>query len=149
MKFAHINLIASDWKKLAQFYIDVFGCEPVYPERNLSGEWVDQLTGLDNSQLKGIHLKLPGYQNGPTLEIFQYQPQLLRETDPVINQQGFTHIAFQVKHVQQVMDKIIAHGGSRYGGLVEKQIPEVGLLTVIYMKDIEGNIIELQNWQYD
>lgn len=147
MKFAHINLIARDWKKLAQFYIDVLGCEPVYPERNLSGEWVDQLTGLESSHLQGIHLKLPGYQDGPTLEIFQYLPPLLREGDPKINQQGFGHIAFQVDNIPEVISLIIEKGGSKYGELVQKQIPNVGLLTVIYMKDIEGNIIELQNWK--
>jgi len=147
MKFAHVNLIARDWKKLAQFYIDVFGCEAVYPERNISGEWVDQLTGLTDAGIQGIHLKLPGYQDGPTLEIFQYQPPLLRDNDPEINHQGFGHIAYRVDNITELMSLIIEKGGNKYGELVQKQIPEVGKLTVIYMKDIEGNIIELQNWQ--
>jgi catechol 2,3-dioxygenase-like lactoylglutathione lyase family enzyme len=147
MKFAHVNLIARDWKKLAQFYIDVFGCEAVYPERNISGEWVDQLTGLTDAGIQGIHLKLPGYQDGPTLEIFQYQPPLLRDNDPEINHQGFGHIAYRVDNINELMSLIIEKGGNKYGELVQKQIPEVGKLTVIYMKDIEGNIIELQNWQ--
>jgi predicted enzyme related to lactoylglutathione lyase len=29
MKYAHTNIIARDWEKLAQFYIDVFDCEIV------------------------------------------------------------------------------------------------------------------------
>ena len=40
MKYVHTNIIAQDWKFLSQFYIDVFGCKPVPPERRLSGEWI-------------------------------------------------------------------------------------------------------------
>jgi catechol 2,3-dioxygenase-like lactoylglutathione lyase family enzyme len=147
MKFAHINLIANDWKKLSQFYIDVFGCEAVYPERNLSGEWIDKLTGIQNSEIKGIHLKLSGYEDGPTLEVFQYKPALQRKNDPLVNHQGFGHIAFMVEDIPEIISSILDKGGSKYGELVQKKVPQVGLLTAIYMKDIEGNIIELQNWE--
>ena len=43
IKYVHTNLIAKDWKKLAQFYIDVFDCVSVYPEKNLSGDWIDKM----------------------------------------------------------------------------------------------------------
>jgi predicted enzyme related to lactoylglutathione lyase len=46
IKFVHTNIIARDWKKLAQFYIDVFECEPLKPERDLDGEWIDKMTGI-------------------------------------------------------------------------------------------------------
>jgi catechol 2,3-dioxygenase-like lactoylglutathione lyase family enzyme len=73
MKFTHVNLIARDWKRLAQFYQEVFGCTPVPPERNYSGVWLDRATGVDNARIEGVHLRLPGHGNqGPTLEIFQY-----------------------------------------------------------------------------
>lgn len=147
MKFAHVNLIARDWKKLARFYIEFFDCEPVYPERDLAGEWIDKLTGIENAIIHGIHLKLPGYQDGPTLEIFRYRPALSRNDDPKINHQGFTHIAFRVDNIPDKISRIIEKGGSKYGELVQKQIPDVGFITVIYMKDPEGNIIELQNWK--
>src|SRR5262249_41837313 len=60
-KYVHTNLIARDWKRLVRFYIDVFGCEPRGPERDLSGSWLDRLTSLRNAHLRGIHLTLPGY----------------------------------------------------------------------------------------
>ncbi len=74
IKFAHINIITDDWRKLASFYINVFDCKPIYPERDLKGNWLDKATGIQNARLKGIHLTLPGYDNNlPTLEIFQYE----------------------------------------------------------------------------
>ena len=70
-KYAHTNLIAKDWKRLATFYQDVFGCVPVPSERDLSGEWVDKATGISGTHIFGMHLRLPGYgDDGPTVEIF-------------------------------------------------------------------------------
>ena len=74
MKYVHTNIIARDWKLLADFYIKVFECKPVLPERDIKGDWLEKGTGVKNASLRGIHLLLPGFDNdGPTLEIFQYQ----------------------------------------------------------------------------
>jgi len=147
IKFVHTNIIAKDWKKLAQFYIDVFGCEPVYPERNLKGEWIDQLTGIKNAQIRGIHLKLPGNVDGPTLEIFEFAPEESGPDKAKINRQGFGHIAFLVEDIDCIIEKALDHGAKLYGSKVEKEIEKVGLLTAIYISDPEGNIVELQNWK--
>jgi len=37
-RFGHVNLIADDWRALVAFYIKVFGCEVLPPERNYSGK---------------------------------------------------------------------------------------------------------------
>ncbi len=60
-RYAHTNLISKDWKKLSQFYIEVFDCRSVPPERDLAGEWLEQATGLNHPHLTGQHLRLPGY----------------------------------------------------------------------------------------
>lgn len=145
IKYIHTNIIARDWRKLAQFYIDVFGCEAVYPERDLSGEWMDKLTNIKDVHVRGIHLRLPGYENGPTLEIFQYNQSIIRDDDPEINAQGFAHIAFHTDHVEDLVQKVIKNGGSLYGDQVEKEIEGVGNIKVIYVKDTEGNVIEIQS----
>ena len=33
-RYVHTNLIARDWRELARFYVEVFGCELVPPERD-------------------------------------------------------------------------------------------------------------------
>ena len=147
IKYVHTNIVAKNWEKLAQFYIDVFDCEPVYPERDMSGEWIDRITGIKEVHIEGIHLKLPGYDNGPTLEIFEYKSNKGVDEGHVINKHGFTHIAFHVDNVDETLDKFLAYGGSKYGQLVEKEMEDLGILTIIYTKDPEGNIVEIQNWK--
>lgn len=147
IKFAHTNLIAQNWEKLAQFYIDVFGCVPVYPERDLKGEWIDRVTGMKDVHIEGIHLQLPGFENGPTLEIFAYENNPEDRLLPKINRYGYGHIAFHVDDVDAILDNLLAHGGTKYGQLVVKELPGLGILTVVYAQDPEGNIVEIQNWK--
>ncbi|MGE5373025.1 MAG: VOC family protein [Solirubrobacterales bacterium] len=146
-RFGHTNIIARDWRKLARFYTDVFGCVPVGPERDLAGDWVDELTGIHNVRIRGTHLALPGCEDGPTLEIFSYEPVAPEEAPGAVNRFGFGHIAFQVDDVEGALAALLSAGGSKLGGLIRKDYPELGLLTAIYVRDPEGNVIELQNWK--
>jgi len=125
----------------------VFGCVPVPPERDLSGEWVDKATGINAVHIFGMHLRLPGYgDEGPTLEIFQYGT-MPEHPDLKPNTPGFTHIAFAVDDVRAVAKTALNHGGSAVGALTVRKVPGVGLLTFQYVADPEGNIIEIQNWK--
>ncbi len=145
IKYVHTNLIADDWKKLSEFYIKVFDCKPIYPERDLSGEWIDKITGIHKVNIKGIHLKLPGVEN-VTLEIFEYTPRDEQEIENTINRKGFGHIAFHVDSVEAVMADVTKHGGKQLGELVRKEYEGIGVLTVVYVTDPEGNFVEIQNW---
>lgn len=145
-RFVHTNLIARDWRRLAGFYERVFGCTPVPPERNLAGRWLEDATRVPGAEIHGIHLRLPDYgDQGPTLEIFQYNHQRERQ-GAAVNRPGFAHIAFAVDDVQAAQDAVIAEGGKSLGELVSVDIPGAGTVTFIYVMDPEGNIIELQRW---
>ena len=145
MKFTHVNLIAKDWKRLAAFYQEVFGCTPVPPERSYAGEWLDQATGVSNASIQGVHLRLPGHgDDGPTLEIFQYGT-MPDHPDVRSNTPGFSHIALAVEDVEEVVAAMLARGGTAVGALTERVVPEVGRLVFQYVADPEGNIVEVQN----
>lgn len=147
VKYVHTNIVSKDWNKLAEFYEAVFGCKRILPERDMSGQWIEDGTGIINAHIKGAHLRLPGYGDiGPTLEIFQYNKYEKSELKK-INEIGFVHIAFHVDDVEKSLDEVLFHGGSQLGKVVIKEISEVGKLTFVYTKDPEGNIIELQNWE--
>lgn len=147
IKYAHTNIITDDWKRLAEFYITVFECKPLYPERDLRGEWLERATSVKDAHLKGIHLSLPGFEEAlPTLEIFQYENNE-NGLWPQANRRGFGHIAFRVDDVPAMLNRILQHGGSRVGELVETEVADVGILNFVFAKDIDGNIIELQQWR--
>lgn len=146
-RYAHTNLIAKNWKRLSIFYQKVFGCIPVPPERDLSGDWLDRATGISGSHITGIHLRLPGCgDDGPTLEIFQYDT-MPAHPDVYPNTPGFSHMAFSVDDVPASVQEVFNHGGSAVGALTVRVVPGAGRLTFQYVADPEGNIIEVQNWE--
>lgn len=146
IRYAHTNLIADDWRVLADFYVEVFDCVPVSSERNHRGPLFEDLTGMTGSGVQGRHLRLPGHgENGPTLEVFTYAKNAPHPPTE-LHRPGFQHLAFEVDDVDQKRAEILARGGRDVGKLVTIDIPGAGKLTLIYMTDPEGNIVELQKW---
>jgi catechol 2,3-dioxygenase-like lactoylglutathione lyase family enzyme len=145
-RFAHVNLVARDWQALARFYTDVFGCDPVPPERDQAGPWLDAATSIPDLRIRGMHLRLPGHgADGPTLEIYGYDPSE-EAPHPTCNRPGFGHLAFAVDDVDQVCADILHAGGGRVGDTVATDIPDAGRIQFAYMRDPEGNILEIQKW---
>jgi catechol 2,3-dioxygenase-like lactoylglutathione lyase family enzyme len=143
IRFAHVNVIAQDWRRLVDFYQTVFGCEPVPPERDQKGEWLDRVTGVAGTHIRGLHLRLPG--GGATLEVYGYDEVAARpEIRP--NTPGFSHIAFRVDDLAEIARRVAEQGGGRIGEVGEVVIEGVGKLTLQYLTDPEGNIIEVQQW---
>jgi catechol 2,3-dioxygenase-like lactoylglutathione lyase family enzyme len=147
IRYAHTNLIANNVPLLIAFYRDVLGCRSIGQTRDLSGGWVDRLTGISGAHIFGEHLALPGYEgNGPTLEIFGYD-EVVPHAAPGVNATGYTHIAFAVDDVNETLALVLAHGGGQIGELVEQRYADGRTITVVYATDPEGNILELQNWR--
>lgn len=145
-RYAHTNLIARDWRALSRFYQDVFGCEPVPPERDYTGPDLDAGTGLPGTRLTGVHLRLPGHgDQGPTLELFSYS-HLVPAGDRAVNRPGFGHLAFAVEDVAAARDLVIEQGGAAVGEVAELVTPAGDAVTWCYVRDPEGNILELQSW---
>jgi len=145
-RFTHINLIAKDWRRLARFYQETFGCVPMPPERELEGELLERATGVQGAAIRGSHLRLPGYgEDGPTLEIFEYGHSLDAELRAV-NRQGFAHLAFAVEDVKAARDSVVEAGGQSIGEIVTLAVSDTQFVRFVYVADPEGNILELQRW---
>ncbi|HET9879014.1 MAG TPA: VOC family protein [Candidatus Limnocylindrales bacterium] len=145
-RYGHTNLIADDWRSLAAFYTDVFGCELVPPERDYRGPDLERGTGVAGATLRGVHLRLPGYgDDGPTLEIYQYGSNIdggVRRA----NRTGFGHIAFVVNEVGAAQTAVVDAGGQIIGEVVTLTTADGRRVTWCYVADPEGNLVELQSW---
>ena len=143
--YSHTNLIARDWRRLAAFYEQVFGCTPVPPERHLHGEAIERGSAVPGAKLEGVHLRLPGGgPEGPTLEIFTYH-ELAENLAAVANRPGFGHIAFMVPDVAAAQRLVIESGGAAHGEIVTTAAG-ARQVTWCYVRDPEGNLVELQKW---
>ena len=147
MKYVHTNIISDDVEKLADFYIKVFNCEKNWKDIKLIWKWLEEWTWVQNANIKWIFLKLPWYEQGwPMLEIFQYDEMLEKEKPIIANRKWFGHIAFQVDDIEKVLENAVQHGWTELWKIVSKEY-KTGVLTFVYIRDPEWNIIELQKWE--
>ena len=144
MRFGHVNVVARDWRLLADFYCRFLGCTLLAPERDLHGATVDAGVGIPDAHIRGVHVRLPGYdENGPTLEIYRYDP--LIDVASSVRRSGFGHIAFQVDDIHETRSAILAGGGTVIGDIVTTHAG-TRQVSWCYVADPEGNAIELQRW---
>jgi catechol 2,3-dioxygenase-like lactoylglutathione lyase family enzyme len=144
-RYVHTNLVARDWRRLARFYQEVFGCVVVPPERDLGGESYERGTGVPGARASGVHLLLPGYgPAGPTLEVFQYVTPSPGAPGPA-DRPGFGHVAFAVPSVPEAREQCLGAGGAGVGEIVATQISAEVVVRWCYVRDPEGNIVELQS----
>ena len=143
-RFAHTNVIAKDWRSLAAFYVRVFGCEILAPERDYRSRELDAGTALKDAHLTGAHLRLPG-ETKSTLEIYSYDA-LVDRPPTRIDRPGFGHIAFEVEDVRAALTEVKANGGGAVGEIVTLTTKTGAKVTWVYATDPEGNVVELQSW---
>ena len=145
-RFNHVNLIARDWRALADFYTRVLGCEFAPPERDYRGPEFAAGVGVPSGALRGAHLRLPGLgPDGPTIEIYEYAEGPAAEPTAA-NRPGWRHIAFDVDDVRAARETFIAEGGTAVGTVVEAVLADGRGITWTYCADPEGNLVELRAW---
>ncbi|GAB5436217.1 VOC family protein [Falsiruegeria mediterranea] len=140
MRFSHLNIVARDVDRLAEFYRQVFGCRDLRAPRTLSGQDVDRGIGLSGVEIRSVWLSAPG-RDEVFLELFQFASP----SDGAVgfaNTPGYAHMAFDVCDLEATCDAITRAGGSALGEITNLGTDENPHLAV-YMRDPEGNIIEL------
>ena len=135
VRFLHVNINSTDWKRTVKFYQESIGAVPTGIERNYDGDFIGSLTGVANAEVHGRHVALPGYSpGGPTFEIFTYNKPSTRGP-PSLSDLGVVATEFLARDLKSSVAKIVAAGGA-----VDRQIGEG--MTVV--RDKDGNQIVMR-----
>jgi glyoxylase I family protein len=145
LRLLHVCLTARNAARnadaLSEFYREALGFIDRRPPKRLSGENVSRGNGLPNSDSYTIWLALPD-DPGPFLEIMEYKEAAERHI-PTVNEPGYANIAFEVADLHTSIDRVLRSGGSLQGR-VSNFGSHARPHLIVYARDPEGNIIELE-----
>ena len=143
MRYDHINIGARDVERLSDFYEQALNCVRLSSIERMSGGLMARGMGLQEAEVRAVWMRLPGHgEEGPILELFEYtEPR--EQPKSSANQRGYNHIGFEVADVEVTVEAVIAAGGTRLGEVVDFESPSVGIVTFVFLRDPEDNIIQL------
>ena len=133
----HTGIVVRDLEKTANFYRALGFVDD--NQALEEGEFIDQVTGLENTKLEWIKLKTP---DGYILELLQYHshPENTEITQQKSNKLGCSHMAFSVDNIDRICEKIIQLGGCIVNPPALTNDKKV---KVAYCHDVEGVLMEI------
>ena len=141
MRFDQVKILARDPEALASFYQGALDCEIVVPLQDIDDDAVPRAVGVPDADVKLTVLRLPGRgEHGPVLELYSVSGERPKDWH---YQPGQGQLAFEVEDLETAMGRVGGAGGNKLGDVVEWQAPSGATARFVYMRDPEGNIIDL------
>lgn len=136
----HVAISVRDMDGALRFYRDLLGFEVDWERENYTGEMFAKVVGLEGAGARVVMLK--GY--GGRIELFGYHTPTGRTSG--VREQcdfGLTHFALTVKSIHGLYERL-SKAGVRFNCPPQNLRPGV---WATYMKDPEGNTIELVEYE--
>jgi glyoxylase I family protein len=140
VRFDQVKFLCSDVEGLAVFYQEALDCEVVVPALT-TDEVVSHGVGAPDATVTLSTLRLPGRgDRGPVLELYSVEGPV---PDDWSYHPGSGQIALEVDDLELAIGRVIAAGGNKLGEVVEWEAPSGASARFVYMRDPEGNIIDV------
>lgn len=140
MQFDQVKIFARDANRLVIFYQNAMGCRLLSPVTDFADEALARGLGAPGERVRLAFLGLPGIEEGPILELYQFTTGGPSDWP---YQPGQGHLAFQVADLGEAAERVVEEGGSCLGEVVTWRAPSGNLATFVFMRDPEGNVIDL------
>ncbi len=131
----HVGLHVADADRAAAFYVEALGGDWLVRPTPLSGRGADQAIGLD-----GVRLRIALVSFGvAAVELFEFTGDVVPDWARAPRAGTLPHLALTVSDTDAALERVEAGGGSRVWDAVDR----FGQARVIYVRDPDGNVIEL------
>ncbi len=139
--YSHTSFTVSNIETSIAFYVDQLGLT-LTKRWERKGFEIEALTGVADARLSMAMVECKEFK----LELIQYVGGAGGILDPVINNVGAAHIAFEVSDVDVFCERLVDNGVSLYG--IPSTLPPPKVRGV-YISDPDGITIELSEPRID
>ena len=136
----HTGITVSNLERSLAFWRDVLGFEFSH-RAHQTGEMASEITGVPGAELSLAVVKAPGHK----IEMLEYHAPADRKVTSTSRpcDVGSVHIALIVDNLDAVLQKIAASGWKAHGKPQALTVGPNAGKRVIYVRDPDGNTIEL------
>jgi catechol 2,3-dioxygenase-like lactoylglutathione lyase family enzyme len=133
----HVGIVVEDLAGAVAFFAEL-GLE-VEVETPVEGRWVDRVVGLEGVRADIAIMRTPDGHG--KVELAKFHTPQARAGDPraPANALGIRHVLFAVEGIDDVLDRLRAHGAELVGGVEQYE----NSYRLCYVRGPEGIIIEL------
>ena len=133
----HVGVVVEDLAAAIAFFVEM-GLE-LEGETAVEGEWVDQLVGLDGVRADLAFLRTPDGHGRVELSTFRTPVATSSAPRAPVNVPGIPRLTFVVDAVDDVLDRLRAHGAELVGEVAQYE----NLYRLCYMRGPAGIIVSL------
>jgi catechol 2,3-dioxygenase-like lactoylglutathione lyase family enzyme len=136
-RMEHVGIVVNDLAAAMAFFV-VLGLE-LEGEAPVEGRWVDRVVGLEGVRADIATMRTPDGHG--RLELTKFHTPSGGGGDPraPANEPGIRHVAFAVHGIDDVLDRLRAHGAELVGKVAQYE----NSYRLCYVRGPEGIIIEL------
>jgi lactoylglutathione lyase family protein len=150
--FSHIGLSVPDIFKAYDFYTQVLGFYSIMPPTKVNEDTqtaIGQMcTDVFGAGFDSFHIAHLSTGDGIGLELFQFPQNTEDRAEFRPYQNGVFHFAIKDPDIENLVQKIVAHGGKQRMP-IRYYYPGEKPYAMVYMEDPFGNIIEIYTHSYE
>src|SRR5690348_2444246 len=136
----HVSITVSDLDRSLTFYRDLLGLREIERHR-LDGEGISTMAGKDGVVLQVVRLAA-AQTPGILLDLQQYVAPPGSVSDAQLGDVGHSHVCFGIDDIDDACAELRARGTELVSEPVSFEL-ESGVLKVVFLKDPDGNVLEL------
>lgn len=138
--FFHAGITVSDMERSLPFYRDGLGLEPFW-DVTRDSDLIRAVVGVPFTTLRNVLLKLP---EGGFVELLEYRGVERDGGGPSsASVPGTGHLCLEVRNVDDLVDRLVAHGGSTVSGVQAVVEGARAGSRLVYVRDPDGWLVEL------
>ena len=136
-RMGHVGIVVDDLAGAMAFFVEL-GLE-LEGEAPVEGRWVERVVGLEGVRADIATMRTPDGHG--RLELTKFHTPSGRDGDPraPANALGIRHVSFAVQGIDDVLERLRAHGAELVGELEQYE----NSYRLCYVRGPEGIIIEL------
>ena len=140
----HINIVVKELDQVKDFFLSLGFTQE--DESNLEGNWISETVGLEKVAARYVKLTLPGDRVSVELLQFHHPPITEISSPGLANTQGYRHVAFRVRDIEQTVSFLQDRGISPLSPI---QVYSKLSKKLVYFRGPEGILLELAQYPED